>query len=149
LYIKLNPKKRFLVVFCFSYIVTNKNRYVRMNIVKENMNIYTSLSGMGILPLISTSYIFSIDELTLILKLIGLCDVKYMYITMLPIKTITSDFKVSTYIITSIAVIPTRLGCNTIINVCLDLQNRGYSIYKHDQYQVSPLKFVLNTALCY
>ena len=94
---------------------------------------------MGILPLISTSYIFSIDELTLILKLIGLCDVKYMYITMLLIKTIT----------TSIAVIPTRLGCNTIINVCLDLQNRGYSIYKHDQYQVSPLKFVLNTTLCY
>jgi len=48
--------------------------------------------------LISSSDFVGINELTLILKIIGQCDVKH--IMTLPIKTITSVLKVSTYIIT-------------------------------------------------
>jgi len=47
--------------------------------------------------LISTSDSVSISELTLILKIIGQCDVKQIMI--LPIKTMTSVLKVSTYIL--------------------------------------------------
>ena len=45
--------------------------------------------------------IFGINELTLILIIIGQFDIQY--IMMLPINTITVDLKVLTYIITSIA----------------------------------------------
>jgi hypothetical protein len=67
---------------------------------------------------------------TQILKIIGQCDVKH--IMMLPIKTITSDLKVSTYIITMSMITESPLGLTAILvlmsNVCLDLQNRHYSI---------------------
>ena len=52
-------------------------------------------------PLIAPSDIVRIKELTLILKIISQCEVQH--IMMLPIKTITLVFKVSTNIITSIA----------------------------------------------
>jgi len=51
---------------------------------------------------------------------------------MLPIKTITSDLKVSTYIITMNMITESPLGLTAVLvlmsNVCLDLQNRHYSI---------------------
>jgi hypothetical protein len=52
-------------------------------------------------PLISSSDIFSINRLTMKLKIIGQYDFKH--IMMLPIKAIASILKVSTYIITSIS----------------------------------------------
>ena len=59
------------------------------------------IGNLGIFPLISMSDIFSIKELSLIPKNISQCDIKH-FMT-LPIKTITSVQKVTTYIITSIA----------------------------------------------
>jgi hypothetical protein len=59
---------------------------------------YTCISPSDIITI-------SIKELTLILKIISQCDVIYMYIMSLPIKTLTSVFKISNNIITNI---PTR-----------------------------------------
>ena len=64
-------------------------------------------------PLISPSDIVSINKPTLILKNISLCDIKH--IMTLPIKTITSVFKISTNIITSIAARSIRLGVIPVI----------------------------------
>jgi hypothetical protein len=71
--------------------------------------------------------IFSIYELTLILKNIGQCYVKHIITIM--IKTITSVFKVSTYIATIGINSSYQTCCDTPHNVCLDLQNCHYSIY--------------------
>ena len=59
---------------------------------------YTCISPSDIITI-------SIKELTLIFKIISQCDVIYMYIMSLPIKTLTSVFKISNNIITNI---PTR-----------------------------------------
>jgi hypothetical protein len=67
--------------------------------------------------------IFSVSTYWLILKIIGQCDVEH--IMMLPIKTMTSDLKILTYIITSIATPPTW---HTSGNVCLNLR-KGYYLY--------------------
>jgi hypothetical protein len=56
------------------------------------------------------------QELTLILKIIGDCDV--IYIMMLPIKTIGSALMASTYIFTGISACPVDND-----NVCLDRHN--------------------------
>ena len=60
------------------------------------------------MSLISPSYIVSFNELTLKLKIIGLCDVKH--IKTLPIKTNASVLKVLTYIIISITCHPMDLA---------------------------------------
>ena len=80
---------------------------------------------LAICPLVSMSdCFFSINQLNLIQKMIYKCDIKR--IIKLPIKTITSDLKDSTYAITT--------GLAAIIltdDVCLDLRNERYSIYFH------------------
>ena len=68
--------------------------------------------------------IFSINRLTLILKIIDQCDIKH--IMTLSIKTIVSVFMDSTNVITAL---PTQTLCDTIDNVCLDLYNCHYSIF--------------------
>ena len=78
---------------------------------------------LAICPLVSMSdCFFSINQLNLIQKMIYKCDIKR--IIKLPIKTITSDLKDSTYAITT--------GLAAIIltdDVCLDLRNERYSIF--------------------
>ena len=86
----------------------------------SQLPINSFISNLHFYPLISTSDISNINNLTLILKISGECDVKHTI--MLPI--ITSDLKVPTYIITSITA---RLVSKD--NVCLDLQNWQYSIF--------------------
>jgi hypothetical protein len=77
------------------------------------MKIKHFISNLDMFPLIS-QMIFYINELTLILKIIGQCDVKH--IMMLPFKTITWVLKVLTYYtITSIAACPTRLAMILVI----------------------------------
>ena len=58
------------------------------------------MSNLDLFPLISPSDIVSITKLTLILKIICQCSVKY--VMMLPIKAITPELKILTYNITSI-----------------------------------------------
>ena len=80
----------------------------------SQLPINSFISNLYFYPLISTSDISNINDLTLILKISGECDVKHTI--MLPI--IMSDLKVPTYIITSITA---RLVSKD--NVCLDFQN--------------------------
>jgi hypothetical protein len=65
------------------------------------------MGNLDIFPLILMSDIFSNKELTLILTIIIPSDVKH--IIMSPMKSITSDLKVATYIITQITARPIRL----------------------------------------
>jgi hypothetical protein len=65
------------------------------------------MGNLDIFPLILMSDIFSNKELTLILTIIIPSDVKH--IIMSPMKSITSDLKVVTYIITQITARPIRL----------------------------------------
>ena len=58
------------------------------------------LDYMGLFPLFSTSNIFSINEMTLILKIISHHEVKHVMV--LSISRLTYDLKVLTYIIISI-----------------------------------------------
>ena len=86
-----------------------------INIYKatNSMSLFLFIGKLAIFPLISTSDIFSINELTLILNIIGQCDVKH--IMTFPIKTITLVVKVSTYIITSMAPHPTILTAILVV----------------------------------
>jgi hypothetical protein len=54
-----------------------------------------------------------VQELTLILKIIGQCDIKHTLTS--PIKSITPVMKISTYIITSITARPVRLAVILVI----------------------------------
>ena len=63
--------------------------------------------------LIALSDVVSINEMTLILEIIGWFEVKH--IMMLPVKTMTLVLKVSTYITTSITARPIRLAAILVI----------------------------------
>ena len=65
------------------------------------------ISTLYILPLILRRDIFNVNGLTLILKIIGQCDVKH--IMTLVIKTIASVLKVRSYIIISITASPNAI----------------------------------------
>ena len=54
-----------------------------------------------------------VQELTLILKIVGQCDIKHTLTS--PIKSITPVMKISTYIITSITARPVRLAVILVI----------------------------------
>jgi len=93
--------------------------------LKSTWNIYLFcvIGNLDIFPLISSSYIVSINKITLILTIISQCEVKHD--VTLPIKTITSILKVSTNIISS----SYHSRYDTSDNVCLGLQNCFYSTY--------------------
>ena len=117
--------------------------------IKHNWNIVESgvkhhnpnpiLSIIWSFSLISTTDIFIINELTLILKIIGQCDVKH--IMMLPFKTITWVLKVLTYYtITSIAACPTRL---TMILVIMSVSTFKMDITLQNVYTNNSILFPL------
>ena len=68
---------------------------------------------LDIFLLIVLSDVVSINEMTLILEIIGWFEVKH--IMMLPVKTMTLVLKVSTYITTSITARPIRLAAILVI----------------------------------
>jgi hypothetical protein len=80
-----------------SVLITRTKTFVLYGPANLNIIFYHNLY---IFPLISLRDIFSINGLTLILKVIGQCDVEA--IMTLPIKTITSVLKDATNITTSI-----------------------------------------------
>ena len=92
-------------------VVKNQNQDICF-VWSCNLNIIFN-HNLYIFPLISTRDIFTINELTLILKVIGQCDVEA--IMALPIKTITSVLEDSTNIATSIILLPVGLAVILVI----------------------------------
>jgi hypothetical protein len=106
--------------------------------------------------------IFSINEMTAILKIFGQCDVKHLMTY--PIKTITSDLKISTYIFTVITARPYRTCCDasetyvsTIISavtlyvfhiiIYIAVKHRIFRVNKNDNFTVKLSGFFLSIPL--
>ena len=96
------------------YLIASSILYVKYTDMVVNVNIV----NLDIFPLISWSNIVSINKLTLMLENISQYDVTLR--RSIPIKTIKSVLKVSTYIITSITAHPIGL---TLILAIMSVSN--------------------------
>ena len=98
----------------FAYQVSISTLHVLNFIFCQVLVIYKYSSAIWTFFLWSRKVIFSVSmNLTLTLKIICQCDI--IHIMTLPIKIIMSDFKVLTYIITSISARPTGLAAILVI----------------------------------
>ena len=97
------------------------------------------ISHFFIFPLLSPNDIFSINVMTIVLKIIGLCDMN--------IKIIRWVLKVLTYIITIITAGPIGFAVILGDNVCLNLQNCQYSIsiYHFPRHDIPNIFTLLQT----
>ena len=95
---------------------------------------YTCISPSDIITI-------SIKELTLIFKIISQCDVIYMYIMSLPIKTLTSVFKISNNIITNI---PTRSIILAAILVIMSVSTLKIALILYTFIDLKKISFCVN-----